>query len=102
SNKGRPMNRSSDWTRRLSAGEDSASSSAAALTEPSRATWTKASMAVSGGRRRIGAFLVRCVISQATVGMLPRHRFALMADYPTEQWRLQEVHAQRVYFALAQ
>ncbi len=34
----RSMKRSSDWTRRLSAGADKASSVAAALTEPSRAT----------------------------------------------------------------
>ena len=34
SNKGRPMNRSSAWMRLVSAGEESASASAAALTEP--------------------------------------------------------------------
>src|SRR4028119_1253322 len=39
--------------RRVNAGEESASASAAAFREPSRATCTKASMAVSGGSLRI-------------------------------------------------
>src|SRR3546814_12491800 len=47
------MKRSSAWMRRLSAGADSASSCAAALIEPRRATWTNASIAVNGGRRRM-------------------------------------------------
>ncbi len=53
SNSGRPMKRSRLCTRRLSAGADSASSVAAAFTDPSRATCTNASMAPSGGNLRI-------------------------------------------------
>src|SRR3546814_6781412 len=51
------MKRSSAWMRRLSAGADSASSCAAALIEPRRATWTNASLAVNGGRRRMAELL---------------------------------------------
>src|SRR3546814_6563472 len=47
------MKRSSAWMRRLGAGADSASACAAALIEPRRATWTNASLAVNGGRRRM-------------------------------------------------
>ena len=58
SNRGMPTKRSSAWTRRLSAGEDKESFSAAALTDPSRATCTKASMDVRGGSRRTRYFLL--------------------------------------------
>jgi hypothetical protein len=40
------------------AGEDRDKASAAALTEPRRATWTKASIAVSGGYLRMEALLL--------------------------------------------
>ena len=53
SNSGRPTKASSDWILRLKAGDDRESSSAAALIDPRRATWTKASMAAREGRRRM-------------------------------------------------
>ena len=49
SNRGRPTWRSSAWMRRVRAGEDKASASAAALTEPSRAACDER---LDGGQRR--------------------------------------------------
>jgi hypothetical protein len=66
SNKGWPIWRSSDWMRRVSAGEDKASASAAAFTEPRRATWTKASIAVRGGSLRISARPLQLALCTAT------------------------------------
>jgi hypothetical protein len=50
----------------VSAGEDSASASAAALTDPWRATWTKASIAVKGGSLRIACSSSKCDIVHRT------------------------------------
>src|SRR3954469_12110319 len=95
------MKRSSACTRRLSAGDESASSSAAALIEPSRATCTNASIAVRGGNLRIPD-LVQCV-----TGFVERCRALSAAtclgwsDYPMA-WQLQSVQPPKEDFALAQ
>ena len=55
----RPTNCSSAWIRRVSAGDDSASASAAALSDPSRATDTNAWIDPTGGSLRMSALSLR-------------------------------------------
>ncbi len=64
SNSGAPTNCSSDWMRRVSAGEERAKVSAAAFSEPSRATATNACIDPTGGslRTAIDLLIVQCTI----------------------------------------